>query len=330
MINIKTIEQADIKNGTRVFVRCDLDVPVNSDGTLGETYRIESALETLNYIIEHGGIPVIAGHMGKPDGQPNPRLSTQQLMPYFNQHLGEEKFELLENLRFDPREETNDDNYAKELSIKADIYVNESFATSHRKHASIVGITKYLPSYAGFRLKKEIDTLSKILDTPARPLTVIIGGAKLESKMPVVSKFLEVADFVLLGGKLGLDWTSEIPENLMLPTDYADDQKDIGPNTVLRFNDVISRAKTILWAGPVGAYETAQFMEGTQGIAQAITLATTHNEALSVIGGGDTITACNQLGLLQKFSFVSTGGGAMLQFLADGTLPGIEALSKND
>ena len=328
---LKTIDQANIQSGTRVFVRCDLDVPINSDGILGETYRLDAAVETLKFIISKGGMPVIAGHIGKPNGQSDPKLSTKHLLPYFNETLGEETFELLENLRFDPREETNDPTYAQELisQSKAEIYVNESFATSHRKHASIVGIPQYLPAYAGLRLQKEIETLSQLLENPQRPFVIIIGGAKLESKLPVVSRFLESADFVVLGGKLGQEWKTEIPENLVLPTDYAEDQKDIGPNTIARYIDIISRAKTILWAGPLGAYETPKFMEGTKNIAQTIIKATSENEALSIIGGGDTITACDQMELLSKFSFVSTGGGAMLQFLVEGTLPGIEALYKS-
>jgi len=322
---MKNIQQAPIQKGTKVFIRLDMDVPI-VDGNIGETYRLEAGLPTIKYVLQQGGIPVLAGHMGQPEGVVDEKLSTKQLLPYFNQHLGENNFELLENLRFNTGEEENSPEYSKELASKADIYVNESFATSHRKHASIVGIPSILPSFAGLRLQKEITILEKVKKDSKKPFIVIIGGAKLESKLPVIDTFLKLSDAVLIGGKLGIEWENlkkEIPGNLYIPTDYAQDKKDIGSETIKKFVQIISTAKTILWAGPLGLYEDPQFITGTKEISEAIT---NNKDVWSIIGGGDTVAAVSSLNLLDKFNFASTGGGAMLEFLAKDTLPGIEAL----
>ena len=316
---MKSVSEAPISQGTRVFVRCDLDVDIKN-GTISDTYRLESALPTLKLIIEKGGIPIIAGHMGK-------KLSTSLLAPFFDTNLGKQKYELLENLRFDPGEEENSDVYAQGLANKTQVYVNESFATSHREHASIVGIPKHIQAYAGLNLIKEIETLTKLLDNPQHPFTVIIGGAKLESKMPVVSKFLETADNVLLGGRLGLEWKTEVPEKLKIPSDYAAENRDIGQNTIEEFIKIIQGSKTVLWAGPMGMYEHKAYSQGTYAIANEISYLTKTGDFYSVIGGGDTINAIKKQFPLNDFGFVSTGGGAMLQFLANGTLPGIVALN---
>jgi len=323
---MKLLSEAPIKSGTKVFVRCDIDVPIEN-GVVGETFRLDNLLETLKYIMEKGGFPIIGGHIGKPDGKCVKELSTKQLLSYFNEKLGEGKFELLENLRFDPREEENDGEYAKELASGADIYVNESFATCHRKHSSIVGITKLLPSYAGIRLQKEINSLNKVLKDPERPLIVIVGGAKLESKLPVIEKFQQTADFILLSSLLSANWSKEVTHNMMLANNKDLNSKDIDKKTREKFKDIISDAKTVLWAGPLGMYENDDFIAGTREIAIKISDVTKNNGCYSVVGGGDTITALNRLGLLSNFSFVSTGGGAMLQYLAEGNLPGIEALN---
>jgi 3-phosphoglycerate kinase len=327
---MKILQEADVREGTKVLVRYDLDVPV-SDGKILEKYRLDAGLETLHYILAKKGFPIIAGHMGKPDGKVVPELSTKQLLPYFNENLGEGAFDLLENLRFDPREETNDPTFAQELASKANIYVNESFATCHREHTSIVGVAQKLPAYAGLHLQTEVTALKKLLDKVEHPFITIIGGAKLESKMPVVSKFLKLADFVLLGGMLGLAWQNKSapasrPNNLVLPVDYAQDNKDIGPKTIDIFTQGIDTAKTVLWAGPMGMYEQPEFLEGTRRLAKRIAEKTVEDGIYSVVGGGDTLAAIQLCVNLEKFSFVSTGGGAMLQFLADGNLPGLKVL----
>ena len=322
---MQTISQSNILKDTKVLVRCDIDVPLEN-GKILETFRLDNLLETLQFIIEKGGKPILMGHIDSPKGKVDESLSTKQLVPYFNEKLGEGNYELLENLRFDPREEDLNEEYGKELASKADIYVNESFATCHRGHTSIVSIPKYLPHYAGFRLAKEIEVLQNVMKSPERPLALIIGGAKLESKKPVVSKFLDKADYIMLGGKLGADWNESIPNNLILPDDYAEEQKDIGPQTIQKFKDLLQNVKTVLWAGPLGQYENDIFFYGTKEICQEIAKLTQEKGIYSIIGGGDTITASRKAGTLNYYSFVSTGGGAMLEFLAGQNLPGIEAL----
>jgi len=322
---MKLLIDAPINKGTKVFVRCDLDVPVEN-GVVKEAFRLESSLPTLKFIIEKGGIPVIAGHMGKPNGKEDIKLSTQQLVPYFNENLGEGNYEILENLRFNPGEEENTEEFSKELSTKAEIYVNESFATCHRKHASIVGITDFLPSFAGFNLQKEVEALTKVMYEPEKPLSLIVGGVKLESKLPVIEKFFDKADFIMLSSILSANWSKEITHNMLLADNSDTESKDIDENTRQKFIWAIEKSRTVLWAGPLGMYEDEQFIQGTKEIAEKIAERTQKDGVYSVVGGGDTVAAINKLGLSDKFSFVSTGGGAMLQFLADGTLPGIEAL----
>lgn len=321
---MRSIKEANILSGTNVFVAGDLDVPVENNKIL-DTFRLDCMIGTPSYIIEKGGYPIIGGHVGRPNGKVVASLSTEQLRSYFDEQLGAGKYELLENLRFDPREELNDDAFARELASKADIYVNEVFSTSHREFASIIGVPKYIPAYAGLRLEQEIKNLSELASSPQHPFIVIIGGAKLEDKKPVVYKFLEIADHVLLGGKIGQQWITDIPQNLSIPTDYAKDQKDIGPETIKAYTDAILTAKTILWAGPMGMYENPAFIKGSKEIAEAIVEAT-RNGAHSVVGGGDTVEVLTTFGLRDNISFISTGGGAMLDYLAYGTLPGIEIL----
>jgi len=309
----------------KVLVRCDLDVAVGPSGP-EEPYRLEACMETLNYIVHTGGFPVIIGHMGQPHGAYDAKLSTENLRGFFTQKLGENNFLLLENLRFDPREETNDEHFAQELARLGDIYVNECFSTSHRNHASFIAITKSLPSYAGFRLMKEIQTLTKLLESPQRPFSVIIGGAKLESKLPVVTKMLQLADYVLLAGKLGPQWKGKKPNNLYLPVDYVGDQKDLGPTTLETYARVLKKSKSVLWAGPAGMYEDERYIKGTEFLARTMII----NHINATVGGGDTIAALSKLKLLGKFDFVSVGGGAMLTFISEGTLPGIQALNANE
>jgi phosphoglycerate kinase len=324
---MKLIKSAQISNGIRVLVRTDMDVPLEN-GKILEEFRLERGLDTLKYIIEQGGFPVVCGHIGKPDGMFVEELSTRHLLSYYNSHLGEGNFELLENLRFSVGEEKNDESFAKELSEKADIYVNDSFATCHRAHASIVGITKFLKSYAGIELENEIDALTKVRLTPENPVISIVGGAKLESKKPVINELLKISDFVLVGGKIGMEWKEAIPENLKLPQDYAEEQKDIGEKTQEEYVSIISTAKTIVWAGPMGLYEDDRYIKGTKKIAEAV-VEVTGKGAFSVVGGGDTVAAIQKLGMTTGVSFVSTGGSAMLDYLAKGTLLGVEALDND-
>jgi phosphoglycerate kinase len=328
-MSLTSIEHAKIQPKQKILVRCDLDVPIQN-GQIQDEFRLQSCLKTLQYIIAHEATPIILGHMGRPTTLTEPNLSTHQLKPFFDKNLIPEHYQLLENTRFDPREAQNDLSFAKELvqQTQATAYVNEAFASSHREQTSITMLPKLLPSYAGFTLATEVQQLSTLFSNPKRPLTAIIGGAKLETKKPLVKKFLETADFVLLGGKLGLDWDTYQPSNLYMPTDYVEN-KDIGPETVKVYERIISRSQSIVWAGPMGLFEESKYAHGTQQIAQAIALATSHSAAFSVAGGGDTIHALAKLDMLSKFSFISTGGGAMLDFLSNQNLPGLSALSYN-
>lgn len=322
---MRSIKEAVINSGSKVFVRCDLDVPIK-DGQILEKYRLDSALETLFYIKEKGGIPVIAGHIGKPEGIFTEELSTKPLIPYFEEKLGKNCFELLENLRFDPGEESNNHEFAITLSHKIDLYVNESFATCHREHASIVTLPKIIPAFAGFNLQSEVQTITSLASSAQKPFVAVVGGAKLESKMPVISKLLTIADKVLLGGKLALAWKDPIPQNLILAEDFVDG-KDIGEKSVQNFINLLSQARTILWVGPLGAYEEDAYFNGTKKIAQEIARLTKIGGVTSVVGGGDTIASVEKAGVLSDFSFVSTGGSAMLELIVKGTLPGIEILN---
>jgi phosphoglycerate kinase len=334
---MQTIKDAALHPNDKVLVRCDLDVPINSQtGKIEEAYRLESSLETLNYVISQKALPIIIGHLGRPDGKQVEELSTKHLKPFFDQNLGPANYILLENLRFDSREEKDykQDPSALELAkelisaTQTTTYVNESFAVSHRNHASFTALPKLLPHYAGLHLAQEVETLGKLLHNPKKPFLVIIGGAKLETKKPVINKFLQISDIVLLGGKMGLQWQEEIPQNLKLPLDYAPEEKDLGDKTLQLYTQLIQTAQTILWAGPVGVFEDPKYSKGTQLIAQEIAKATQKNSVLSIIGGGDTLSAVEKFSDLNSFSFVSVGGGAMLEFIVKGTLPGIEALNE--
>ena len=318
---MESVEKANVTKGVRVFVTCDLDVPIR-DGQVVDTFRLDAALPALKYLQDKGAQLVLAGHLGRPDGHFVPELSTKLLVPYFKEKLGEGGFELLENLRFDPREEQNDDFFAVSLAKKADLYVNECFSTSHRAYASIIGVPKYLPAYAGLRLMKEVETLHDVIKNPRRPLTAIVGGVKLETKLPAVFALLKMADYVLVGGKLGLDWHGDVVQNLILPKDYALGEKDIGPETIAEFRRIIALSKSVIWSGPMGAYEESEFSLGTAAVIEAISTSGVY----SVVGGGDTIGAIKKLKSLSVIDFISTGGGAMLKFLVGEPLPGLMAL----
>lgn len=332
---MKVITETDVKN-KKVLVRGDLDVPLQNQ-KIADDYRLEVMLPTLNYLIENQARIIFVGHLGRPKGQVKEELKLKPIAEWLtaknfpvhycdsncfsNQDLKIGGIMLLENLRFDPREEENDESLALELASMADIYVNECFATSHRKNTSIVGVPKYLPSFAGLRLAEEVKTLSKVLKNPQRPLIFIMGGAKNETKIPLVKKFSKIADTILLGGTLMYAQKLEGVSKVRFPVD-AVRIDDIGPKSIKLFVEQINQAKTVVWNGPLGRFEEEEYSQGTLKIAQAIV----ESETFSIAGGGDTIAALNKFGLRNKIDFISTGGGAMLQFLADGGLPGIKAL----
>jgi phosphoglycerate kinase len=358
MQEIKSVKDADV-SGKRVLVRVDYNVTLK-DGVVDDDMRIKASIPTIELLRQKGASKItVMTHFGRPEGKVDPRWDLAPIRKHMAE-LGLQDVELLENLRFDPREEAGDESFAKELALHGDIYVNDAFSASHRAHASITGVPKLLPSYVGLELESEIQHLTAALTPPAGSLAVI-GGAKFETKQPLIEKLLQKYSQLLLGGALGSDvirargWPvgasliSKIPvpeniagdEHLLVANDAvvkdvdADAERtalvvdiqssesivDIGPATAKQWADTVRKAPFVLWNGPMGIYEDG-FTNGTDALAEA--LSTSAGKA--VIGGGDTATA------LQKFTFdvervfVSTGGGAMLEFLVDGTLPGIEAL----
>jgi phosphoglycerate kinase len=310
--------------GKSVLLRLDLDVGI-------DTSRIESAKETLNFLVENSAKTIIIGHKGRPEGTRVESLSLRGLIPVLSNLIGQEViFEgkgnivLKENLRFDPGEETNDENFAKKLASLADVYVNEAFAVSHRAHASIVGVPKYLPHAAGFRFIEEVANLSKVIESSKRPVIVLISGIK-EDKVEMAKELAEKVDKVLVGGKLPKYFGDVNPNpKKIIIGDLTLDGADITLDSAQRFKAEIAKAGTIVLAGVLGKYEEEDCRQGTKEVFRAVSQA----GAYKVAGGGDTEAALTMLDLTKKFDWISVGGGAMLEFLASGTLPGIKALKK--
>ncbi len=345
----------------RVLVRADFNVPLESGKVLNDL-RLRAAVPTIEFLHAQGASQIIiVSHLGRPEGKVVESLRMKPVEECLRS-LTKAPFELRENLRFDPREEANDNEFAKELASLADIFVNEAFASCHDAHASIVGVPKLLPSYAGLRLMEEVEKLSEALEPPQGALA-IIGGAKFETKEPLIKKLLNKYSNVLIGGALandfikarGLPFGSSLLSKVPIPSDVAQDERilipsdaiygeeggtaersglvvdiratesliDIGPQTIAAWSKRVAEAPFVLWNGPLGFYERG-YADGTQAIAEALA----RSGAKAVVGGGDTAAALGKFAFDADKVFVSTGGGAMLQFLSDGTLPGIEALTR--
>src|SRR3989344_4309214 len=350
------IDQPKDISGKRVFVRGDIDAPLqfpisNSQfSKITDDTRLKDIWPTIEYLLKQNCQVVLAGHLGRPGGKVVPELSGRPVAEWFSQKMSNEQSSMgnqlaisdekigsfggfrvsedlavLENLRFDSREEKNDEGFARELASLAEVYVNESFAESHREVASIVGVAKLLPHYGGFRLAKEVEVLSGILENPRRPLVVVIGGAKLETKLPVISKMAEVADFVIVGGKLLSEIIVGSPIMAMEKVKLlrqTENGKDCTLESIDRCQTLLQTAGTIVWNGPVGRIEDINYQVGTKRLAELIV----GSKSYKVIGGGDTVGFGDKLGLTDKFDWVSSGGGSMLRFLAGEELPGITAL----
>lgn len=332
---MKSIKELTDLSDKIVILRADFNVPVGDDGMVDESedMRIRRTLPTIQYLENIGAKIIIVSHIDAESG-------SASLLPVYNYLMSRMKLAfakniddartfiantqivLMENIRQYEGETDNDPRLAEEIAKLGQIYVNDAFSVSHREHASIVGLPKLMPSYAGLNMMDEVKHLSYILGKPEQPYIAIVGGAKLESKRPVIDSLIKVADEVLVGGRIGLDWVGELPDSICLPKDYAEDDLDIGPDTIASYKELINLSKTILWAGPMGQFEDPKYEEGTKAVAEAII----SSGAYSVVGGGDTAKALAKFGLLEKFTFVSTGGGAALDYIAKGTLPGIEAL----
>jgi phosphoglycerate kinase len=342
--SIKSISDADVKN-KKVFVRLDFDVPIKN-GQIEDDSRLLSGLETVKYLLEKDAVVVAAGHIGRPEGE-DPKFSCEIVAKWFHKKFLDTSLEpteveglkgwklsdnlfVLENLRFDPGEEKNDSDFSQKLAATAQIYVNESFGVAHRAHASITGVAKLLPHYAGYHLMHEVKVLSKTLTDPKRPLTIIIGGAKIETKLPLISKMHRFADYVLVGGELAEQTKVLVKEAhekisgqkaMLIVADLTSDKFDITPNSVENFEQAIDKSATIVWNGPMGFIEEGH-TQATVELAKVLN----KSSAYKIIGGGDTIGFLSGENLVNHFDLVSVGGGAMLEFLAGEKLPGLVAL----
>ena len=341
---MKSIEQAEIIEGTIVLIRIDWNLPVDKDGMVLDTTRIELSLKTINFCLEKGAKVIIMSHLG--DGTNSLEKVVKQAEKFFPnirvrfikdpwnssaidgktglEDLRSGEIAILENLRF-WMEKENDEGFARQLADFADIYVNEAFSASHRKHTSIVGVPKLIPSFAGFRFLEEYQNLSESFD-PEHPFLVILGGAKFETKLPLVEKFLNIADYIFVGGAMASHATSLAAENPKIILPEGDlNALDANPETLEVLKEKIVDAKFILWNGPLGNYEKG-FIAGTTALARVLS----ESKAKVIVGGGDTLATVNRdvKNQITTHGFISTAGGAMLDFLANGTLPGIEALEK--
>ncbi len=392
MLSKKNIKDIEIK-GKKIIIRVDFNVPLDKERNIIDDTRIKETLPTINYVIEKGGSLILISHLGRPDGKKEEKYSLKPVAKrlsellrkevlFANDCIGKEVEEkvkniksgdvlLLENLRFYKEEEENDDEFSRKLASFGDIFVNDAFGTCHRAHSSTVGITKYLPSVAGFLVEKEINFLYNILEKPERPFLAILGGAKVSDKIKVIDRLLDVVDMIAIGGgmantflkALGKEIGTSLAEvdrindatqaikkaenkkiKLLLPVDVliAKDLKsetetkvvlanevpkdykivDIGEETIKGIKEMILKSKTVFWNGPLGVFEIEKFAKATYEIA--LTLGT--SSCISIVGGGDSISAIKKFNLQSKISHLSTGGGASLEFIEKKTLPALEAL----
>jgi len=394
---MKYIDQVDIK-GKRVLFRFDYNVPLDSMGNITDDTRIRATLPTINHALDEGAKLIITSHLGRPKGQVKPQFSLaavarrlsrllQKNVTFVEECIGERVKALvnemkpgdiimLENLRFHPGEEKNDDAFARELASLADVYIDDAFGNAHRKHASNVGITKYVPVCAGgFLMKKELSYFRQIMENPARPFVAIIGGSKVSGKIEALTNLIKRVDKMIVGGGMAFTFLKalgyEVGKSLVedelipharevmesarqlkvkfyLPVDCvmaerisADAESkivpiqemnsnwtgvDIGPATITLFSEALTNAKTIVWNGPMGVFEIDAFSRGTSALAHIVA----NSYALTVVGGGDTDVAIHKTGESDKFSYISTGGGAFLELLEGKELPAIVALEERD
>ena len=381
---LRYVDEIDL-NEKRVIARFDFNVPLKKS-VIQDTTRIDCALPTIRYILEQGAKKlVMMGHLGRPHGKKTSRFSLEPVAHYLAEQLGQEvlltescldkslkillgspkpRTILLQNLRFHPEEKANQHHFAKTLSNYGDIYVNDAFGASHRKHASVYGInTFYKPRFAvgGLLLKKEIQALTRIYERPDSPLVIVLGGSKVSDKIGVIEQFLPRCKTMIIGGAMAYPFlkargkeigsslcrdedfalakkilSNPISAKMVLPIDHTITPQtvcsdippdkaalDIGPSSLALFCSHLENAKTVFWNGPMGVFERPAFAEGTLGMARALARL---KDAFTVVGGGDSVSALKQSNLFDKISHVSTGGGAMIEFLRQGSLPAIQAL----
>ena len=396
-MNKKTVKDIDV-NGKKVLVRCDFNVPIDSEtGKITDNRRIRAALPTIQYLLNHNAKVILCSHLGRPKGEFNLKYSlkpvAEELSKLLNKDvklakdvIGESAKELtsnmkegdivlLENVRFHKEEEQNDPEYSKALASMAEIYVNDAFGTAHRAHSSTTGVADYLPAVSGFLIEKELEFLGGALENPAHPFVAILGGAKVSDKIGVIENLLDKVDTLIIGGGMAytfykaqghhigtsiceedkLDLAKSILEKaqekgvkLLLPVDnhvsseYSNNGEekmvnsteipdgfmglDIGPKTIEKFEEAVKDAKTVVWNGPLGVCEFDKFATGTKAVATMLSKI----DAITIIGGGDSAAAIEKLGLADKMTHISTGGGASLEFLEGKTLPGIACLQDKE
>ena len=368
-MTVPTLEDLGDVSGKRVLVRTDFNVPL-VDGEITDDLRIRAALPTLRWLADNGAEVTAMSHLGRPKGEPNPKYSVEPVRQRLNELLP--GVSLLENLRFDPGETSNDPAFVQKLIVGQDLYVNDAFGASHREHASIVGPPQHLPRAAGRLLAKEVEILLGVRDSARKPFVAIMGGSKVSDKIAVIESLLPRVDQLLIGGGMSytffaamghsvgeslleesmIDYCKgllESTDKIVLPSDITAlgpggelfnpdaggevrqvgqsipdgwNGVDIGPGAAAEFSDIIGEAQTVLWNGPVGVFEDPRFAAGTKHIAQALADAS----AFTVIGGGDSAAAAKQFGLDGDIDHVSTGGGASLELIENGDLPGLVAL----
>lgn len=341
----RSVRDAEVA-GKRVLVRADLNVPLQ-DGRVADDTRIRGALPTLRLLLDRGAAEVaVCSHLGRPKG-PDHAYVIAPVASRLRELLPDPRVRLLENTRFNPGETKNDPEFARELATGMDVYVNDAFGSAHRAHASTVGVAELLPAYAGLLLEQELEMLGRLLGEVERPFVLVAGGAKVEDKLAVLHHLGGRADSVLVGGKMAAELAAQAPlegVGLELPVDvvaaaaFERDAEsrvvpaaavpegwlglDVGPETRERFGALIRAAKTVFWNGPMGVFEWPRFAAGTKAVAQAVA----DVDGYTVVGGGDSVRALQELGLADRVSWVSTGGGASLELLEGKELPGVAAI----
>ena len=344
MRRARSVRDADV-TGKRVLVRADLNVPLE-DGRVADDTRIRAALPTLELLRERGASEVaVCSHLGRPK-EPDPAFSMAPVEARLRELLSDERLVVLENTRFNPGETKNDPGFATELADGRDLFVMDAFGSAHRAHASTVGVTELLPAYAGLLLERELEMLGRLLGEVERPFALISGGAKVEDKLGVLRNLGGRADEVLVGGKMAeeiresnpLEFEVVLPVDVVAASAFEADAEtqvvpydslpegwlglDIGPETRERFAERLAHAKTVFWNGPMGVFEWPRFAEGTKAVAEAVAAV----DGFTVVGGADSVRALTELGLEDRVSWVSTGGGASLELLEGKELPGVAAI----